>query len=62
MAGGVMTTLYIALAIRLFAAVIPLLKEKANKTPNPFDDAAIAALEEFLVFANSQEFKTLLKT
>lgn len=61
MAGGTMTMLYISLAIRLFAAVIPLLEEQAKKTPNPADDLMIAALKEFLAFANSPEFGALMK-
>ena len=61
MAGGTMTMLYISLAIRLFAAVIPLLEEQAKKTPNPADDLMIAALKEFLAFANSGELSALMK-
>lgn len=61
MAGGTMTMIYISLAIRLFAAVIPLLEEQAKKTPNPADDIMIEALKQFLEFANSNEFAMLLK-
>ena len=61
MAGGLMTMTYISLAIRLFSAVIPYLEEQAKKTPNPADDLAIAALKEFMAFANGDAFKLLTK-
>lgn len=41
---GPMTLIYLQIGLGLFRSVLPLLEAEAKKTPNPADDAAIAAL------------------